>query len=195
MRQLFLTFLLLPFLSFSQLRDSITIKSDNFEILYSEVLEQPILVKYSIPCPEGSVIYSRRGIDFYKTDKIHTSDSKDYYRNVWDKGHMVPSADFNCDKKLMKSVFSYVNCALQHEELNRKQWKYLERHERKLTQYGDVYIIIKIIFTASEKLPTGATIPSFFQKEIYLDNKLYGIWKFPNNNSVIGKKVNYFKVK
>ena len=194
MKQLLILLVFLPLLSLSQLREKVIIKSDNFEIVYSEVLEQPTLVKYTIPCPYGSVINSRNGMDFHKTEGVHTSDNKDYYKNVWDKGHMVPSADFNCDKVLMKSVYSYVNCALQHEELNRKHWRYLESYERKLTQYGDIDIIIRIIF-GSEKLPTGATIPSFFQKEIYLDGELYGIWKFPNTDAVIDKKVNDFRVK
>jgi len=193
MKKIFLLLLLLPLFSFAQLRDNIVIKTDNYEITYSEILEQPTLVKYTIPCVYGSVANSRRGMNFYKNDSIHTSDSKDYYNNVWDKGHMIPAAAFNCDKAMLKSTFSYLNCALQHEDLNRKLWKYLEAYEKKLTQYGDVNVIIRILFiTQPEKLSTGATVPTYFEKTIYLNSQNYGTWRFPNlSNS--SSNVNDFK--
>jgi hypothetical protein len=28
-------------------------------------------------------------MNFYKEDDVHTSDNADYYRNVWDKGHLA----------------------------------------------------------------------------------------------------------
>ena len=51
----------------------------------------------------------------------------DYVNNVWDKGHLAPAAAFNCDRETIKKTFSYLNCALQHEGLNRGPWKELER--------------------------------------------------------------------
>lgn len=196
MKNLFLfLFLLISTLSFSQeLRDRVNIKTDNFEIIYSEVLEQPLLVKYTIPCVYGSVKNSRRGMNFYVNDSIHTSNNKDYYKNVWDKGHMIPAAAFNCDKIMLKSTFSYINCALQHQGLNRKLWKYLESYEKKLTQYGDVDVIIRVIFTTkTEKLPTGATVPTYFEKTIFLNNQKYGTWRFPNIDNGTSQ-VNDFKI-
>lgn len=195
MKNLFLSLLLLPFLSFAQLREKVTIEGDNFKIEYSEVLEQPLFVSYTIPCVYGSVSNSRRNLNFHTNDTIHTSNNGDYYKNVWDKGHMMPAASFDCDKELLKYTFTYLNCALQHKDLNRKQWKYLESYENKLTQYGDVYVEINIIFTEfSEKLESGATVPSYFQKKIYLNGDLYGIWKFPNMENP-DQNVNSFKIK
>jgi hypothetical protein len=43
-------------------------------------------------------------MDFFTCDSVKTSDSKDYESNVWDKGHMAPAADFNCDKIMLKKT-------------------------------------------------------------------------------------------
>ena len=42
---------------------------------------------------------------------------------------------FNCfDKETLRETFNYLNCALQHESLNRGPWKELERFERDLSK-------------------------------------------------------------
>lgn len=187
--------LLIPLLTFSQeeLRERVEIKTSKFEIIYSETLEQPLIVKYLVECQYGSHAYSRRGLRFYKVDSVHTSDNKDYYKNVWDKGHLIPAAAYSCDEKMLKSTFTYLNCALQHQDLNRKHWKYLEAYEKKLTRYGDVSVVVEVIFNEYSKvLPTGATVPSHFVKTIYLDNKKVGKWKFPNEG--VTGNVNDFKI-
>ena len=55
-------------------RDSIMIKTDMFQIVYSETLQQPKWIKYTVQCPSGSA--SRSGMDFYICDSITTSDNK-----------------------------------------------------------------------------------------------------------------------
>jgi hypothetical protein len=76
MQKKFFLYILFTFMfniSFSQkLRDSIYIKSDIFEIMYSEVLEQPLWVKYKVLCANGS--YPRKGMDFFVVDSVKTSD-------------------------------------------------------------------------------------------------------------------------
>ena len=46
----FLLILLLPLLGFGQLRDSVYVKTDIYEVMYSETLEQPLWVKYQVLC-------------------------------------------------------------------------------------------------------------------------------------------------
>ena len=135
MKNLLLVLLTLTtFTSFSQkvLRDSIYIKTDIFEVVYSEVLEQPKFVKYIVKCSNGTA--SRTGMDFYTCDSIKTSDNKDYEKNMWDKGHMSAAADFNCDKPTLYKTFTYLNCSLQQENLNRTTWRLLEVRERELAK-------------------------------------------------------------
>lgn len=165
-------FILSLFLSsalYSQ-RDSILIKTPIYSCIYSEVLEQPKRVWYTVQCPNGS--YPRKGMDFYIVDTIKTSDHKDYENNVWDKGHCAPAADFNCTRETLWQTFSYLNCILQHEKLNRGAWRLLEAYERELAKQGKVEVEIRVIYgPKAAKLPTGATIPTAFYKTIKFGNK------------------------
>ena len=174
MKNLLLVLLtLLSLSSFSQkkLRDSIYIKTDIFEVVYSEVLEQPKFVKYIVKCPNGTA--SRTGMDFYTCDSIKTSDNKDYEKNMWDKGHMSAAADFNCDKPTLYKTFTYLNCSLQQENLNRTTWRLLEVRERELAKtHKVVQVEIRCIFGPNAiKLPSGATVPTAYRKIIKYDGK------------------------
>lgn len=171
---------LLPLFSFSQkkLRDSVYVKSDIFEIVYSEVLQQPKFVKYTVKCHNGTA--SRAGMDFYTNDSIITSDSKDYEHNIYDKGHMAAGADFNCDKETLYKTFSYLNCSLQQQDLNRTTWRLLEVHERELSVNNEVSVEIRSIYSKNSLvLPTGATVPDAYYKTIK-SGKTIEIYYFKN---------------
>jgi endonuclease G len=164
-RLLLLLLLTTSFLSFGQLRDSVYVKTDIFEVSYSEKLEQPLRIKYQVLCPNGQA--SRQGMDFYTEKGYKTSDAKDYENNIYDKGHCAPAADFNCDKVMLFKTFTYLNCTLQDQHLNRGTWRFLEVYERELSKKYTVDVEIKLIFSdKSIKLPTGATVPDAFLKTI-----------------------------
>ena len=169
MKKLLLTLIfILPLFVFSQktLRDSIYIKTDMFEIVYSEKLQQPKFIRYAVQCPNGSA--PRTGMDFYTCDSILTSDDKDYVNNPYDKGHLAPAADFNCTKELLFKTFTYLNCSLQQENLNRTTWRLLEVRERELAKTNKSVIVeIRCVYSPkSIVLPTGATIPDGYYKTI-----------------------------
>jgi len=166
-----LLLLILPLLGFGQLRDSIYVKTDIYEVMYSEKLEQPLWVKYQVACTEGKA--SRAGMDFYTDKKIHTSDAKDYVHNIYDKGHCAPAADFNCNREMLYKTFSYLNCTLQNDRLNRVHWRLLEDYERLLAYTeGPVNVEIKIVFDKNpRRVPAGAAIPTSFYKIIKTKNK------------------------
>ena len=185
---LLLSFLTFSHISFSQSLDEIDIdpnaiivENDIFKVRYSERLEQPLEIWYRVQCPYGDA--SRSGMDFYKVSGIKTSDNDDYVNNEWDKGHLAPAAAFNCDKETLKKTFSYLNCALQHEGLNRGPWKELEEFERGLAKISeDVLVHIIVVFSESPStVPGGATIPSAFIKEITFNGIVYS-FLFPNEN-------------
>ena len=158
----------LPFFIFSQklLRDSIYIKTNMFEIVYSEKLQQPKFVRYTVQCSNGTA--SRKGMDFYICDSILTSDNLDYVDNSYDKGHLAPAADFNCDRETLYKTFTYLNCSLQQENLNRTTWRLLEVRERELAKINKTVVVeIRCIYSKNSTiLPTGATIPDGYYKTI-----------------------------
>jgi len=167
MKKLLILLAAVPLFSFGQVaRDSVYVKTDIYETMYSETLEQPLWVKYQVACTDGKA--PRKGMDFYTDKKIHTSDANDYANNVYDKGHCAPAADFNCTKEMLFKTFSYLNCTLQNEKLNRVQWRLLENYERDLAiTEGPVKVEIKIVFDKNpRRVDAGAAIPSAFYKII-----------------------------
>jgi endonuclease G len=126
-------------------------------------------------------------MDFYTEKNYKTSDSKDYENNIYDKGHCAPAADFNCDKIMLFKTFTYLNCTLQNQYLNRGAWRLLELHERELSKKFIVDVEIKLIFSdKSIKLPTGATVPDAFIKIIKYNGiveKYYFINEKPKSNN------------
>ena len=158
-----------------------TIITEIFTVSYSEELEQPLKLSYVVQCPMGDA--SRSGLDFRKVEGYHTSDNEDYKDNVWDKGHLAPAAAFNCDRETVKATFSYLNCALQHEGLNRGPWKELERFERDLAKiYPEVSVLIIVNFDETpERVPGGAAIPKSFTKEITFGERTIK-FLFPNQD-------------
>jgi endonuclease G len=169
---IFILISIIPLGIFSQnLRNNINVKTDIFEVMYSEVLQQPLWVKYKVLCPNGNA--SRAGMDFYTDESVRTSDSYDYVNNVYDKGHLAPAADFNCTREMLYKTFTYLNCALQNQDLNRTTWRFLEKRERELAMLHEVSVLIKCVFTENSiKLATGATVPDAFIKIIEYNGKV-----------------------
>ena len=48
----------------------VKIKTNQFDITYSQHFEQPLIVEYDVACTETK--FSRKGLDFYVCDSIHT---------------------------------------------------------------------------------------------------------------------------
>jgi endonuclease G len=181
--------LLIPLFVFGQLRDSVLVKSPIFKVMYSETLQQPKWIEYHVECGEGD--FSRKGLDFYVCDSVKTSDGGDYEGNVWDKGHLAPAADFNCNKDYLKMTFSYLNCVLQHEKLNRGAWRLLEAYERDLSKKYSVDVKIKMVYSKkSMVLKSGATVPDGFYKTIKY-NKVVEVYYFKNEPPVTNEYKKY----
>ena len=151
---------------FSQ--DTIRVKNNVFEILYSQSLEQPLMIKYRSTNRPTNV--NRGSMDFYKEPNIKTSDADDYYKNIYDKGHGAPAATFSDNIENLKQTFSYLNSIMQDQYLNRGEWRLLEEQERKWDDTENLTIIIKTFFdNPVKRVPTGAAIPSHMQKHIYFE--------------------------
>lgn len=177
----------------NKLRDSVYVKTNIFEVVYSEKLEQPKWLKYKSTNRPTNV--NRAGLDFYTIKDVHTSDYKDYLNNIWDKGHLAPAASFSDNMVNLKQTFSYLNCALQHADLNRGEWRLLEEQERVWDRNEDLDIKVEMVFDSnSVKLPSNATIPSFFIKHIYFEkSKIWKCYRFPNEKPK--KQFKFYEIK
>ena len=162
-----ISFLIVSFLSFGQ---DIRVKNQVFEVLYSQDLEQPLIIKYRSTNRPTNV--NRGHMNFYKEPKIKTSDDADYKANVYDKGHGAPAATFSDNMENLKQTFSYLNSIMQDQYLNRGEWRLLEEQERKWDDTENLTILIKVFFdTPVKKVATGAAIPSYLQKHIYFETQ------------------------
>ena len=167
------------FISAQVIKD-IKVKNQVFEVSYSQALEQPLELVYRSTNRVTNV--NRGSMDFWTDPKIKTSDSKDYEKNVYDKGHLAPAATFSDNMDNLKTTFSYLNCALQNQYLNRGEWRLLEEQERKWDDKENLTIKITLDFDKSSiVLPTGATVPKGFTKHIYFEtSKKWNCYYFTN---------------
>jgi len=167
----FLTLLLLLTLSVGlKAQDTVRVKNQVFEVLYSQKLEQPLWIKYRSTNRPTNV--NRGSMDFYKEKDVKTSDADDYAKNIYDKGHGAPAATFSDNMDNLKQTFSYLNCILQDQYLNRGEWRLLEEQERKWDDTENLTVLIKIFFDSPvRRLPTNAAIPSYLEKHIYFESK------------------------
>jgi len=162
-----LSFLLVSLVSFGQL-PNVRVKNGVFDILYSQSLEQPLIIKYrSLNRPTN---VNRGHMDFYKEPTIKTSDGEDYKGNVYDKGHGAPAATFSDNEVNLKQTFTYLNSIMQNQYLNRGEWRMLEEQIRKWDDTEPITVLIKVFFDKPVKrVPAGAAIPSYLQKHIYFE--------------------------
>ena len=160
-------FLLLSLISFGQ---DVRIKNEVFEVLYSQSLEQPLVIKYRSTNRPTNV--NRGAMDFYKEPNVKTSDAEDYAKNIYDKGHGAPAATFSDNMVNLKQTFSYLNCIMQDQYLNRGEWRILEEQIRKWDDTENITVLIKTFFdTPAKRVPAGAAIPSHLQKHIYFETQ------------------------
>jgi endonuclease G len=168
MKKILLVFglILISLSSFSQ--DTIRVKNQVFEVLYSQNLESPLWLKYRSTNRPTNV--NRGTMDFYTEKNIKTSDANDYAKNIYDKGHLAPAASFSDNMENLKQTFTYLNCMMQDQYQNRGEWRLLEEQERKWDDDENLTVIIKVFFDAVPKrVPTNAAIPSHMQKHIYFE--------------------------
>ena len=161
--------------------DSLLVSNNIFQISYNEKYEQPNWVKYTVRDIVKNA--DRDGIEFYTVDSIYTSDDEDYYSNRWDRGHMAPAGSFNDSYENLYSTFSYINVALQYDDLNRGVWVDLEEQVRQWAdELGDIDIEIYLEFGSSHiVLDTGAHVPTAFYKHVIFPEGTKRCYYFPNS--------------
>lgn len=168
MKKLFFLLITILFSLNTYSQDTIRVKNNVFEVLYSQKLEQPLWIKYRSTNRPTNV--NRGSMDFYKEPNIKTSDADDYFKNIYDKGHGAPAATFSDNMENLKQTFSYLNSIMQDQFLNRGEWRLLEEQERKWDDVEPLTVIIKTFFdNPVKRVPTNAAIPSHIEKHIYFE--------------------------
>ena len=151
-----------------ELRDEVIIENGVFKVWYSEVKEQPKKLVYTSTNRIKNV--DRGSMNFYTEEEVQTSNNSDYYKNVWDKGHLAPAATYSDSMENLKQTFSYLNCALQDQYLNRGEWRLLEEQERKWDDDSNLTITVELVWDEGfEILPTGGHVPTHMIKHIYFE--------------------------
>ena len=160
--------------------DSLLVTTSIFQISYNEKYEQPNWVKYTVRDIVKNA--DRDGMNFYTVDSIYTSDNDDYYSNRWDRGHMAPAGSFNDSYENLYSTFTFLNVALQYDDLNRGAWVDLEEQVREWAdELGDIDIEIYLEFNTDHIiLETGAHVPSAFYKYVNFPDGSKKCYYFPN---------------
>ena len=169
-----------------ELRDEVIIENGVFKVWYSEVKEQPKKLVYTSTNRVKNV--DRGSMNFYTEGEVVTSNNADYYRNVWDKGHLAPAATYSDSMENLKQTFSFLNCALQDQYLNRGEWRLLEEKEREWDDEGNLTITVELIWDEGyEILPTGGHVPTDMIKHIKFDkDNSWRCFEFPNSKPLIG---------
>ena len=161
--------------------EEVIVENQVFKVWYNEIYEQPMKLIYTSTNRPKNV--DRGSMNFYTVDGYYTSNNADYYRNVWDKGHLAPAATFSDSYENLKQTFSYLNCALQNQYLNRGEWRLLEEQERDWDDESNLTVTVELVFgEGHEVLPTGGHIPTDMIKHIYFEKTgSYKCFEFPNS--------------
>ena len=167
-------------------RDEVIIENNVFKVWYSEVKEQPTKLIYTSTNRPKNV--DRGSMNFYTEGDVYTSNNADYYNNVWDKGHLAPAATYSDSMVNLKQTFSFLNCALQNQYLNRGEWRLLEEEEREWDDIENLTITVELEWNGDyEVLPTCGHIPTHMIKTIYFETSgTCRKFRFPNEQPTMG---------
>ena len=168
--------------SVSTLRSNVIIDKGIFKVSYNEIFEQPNWVEYTVSNRPKNV--DRGNKDFYLELGVFTSDNADYYKNEWDKGHLAPAATFSDSEDNLNKTFSFINCAMQIDNLNRGEWAQLEQQVRDWSVNGNVNVKIELVFAANHIIrTTGVHVPTGFWKNLTFSNGNQTCYYFPNSST------------
>ena len=164
-------------------REAVQVEGSIFTVSYNERLQQPNWIQYDVRAIEK--VADRDGMQFYEVDSIITSDNYDYYDNPWDRGHLAPAGSFTDSYENLYATFSFLNCTLQKDQLNRGEWADLESEIRAWAhEFGTLNVEITLHFDeGATVLSTGATIPTAYTKSVTFPDGARRCFYFPNEDT------------
>ena len=163
-------------------REVVMIDKEIYKVSYNELYEQPNWIEYTVSNRPKNV--DRGNKDFYLESGVFTSNNADYYKNEWDKGHLAPAATFSDSEENLNKTFSFINCAMQIDNLNRGEWAQLEQKVRDWSVSGNIKVKIELVFAANHEIrTTGVHIPTGFWKNLAFSNGDQTCYYFPNSST------------
>lgn len=184
-------------------KDTITLVHLGYKTLWSSTLDYPLMVqwwdtKQRIVCNKiprqddfGLDPLLPKETDIQKEYEGANKHQRDKGLKVFDRGHMSPAADNQCDilingkiveaTKLQKECFYFTNMAPQYHSLNAGDWKKLEERTRELASiYDSVYVWCGSV--GSQMVLHGLHIPTKCWKVIFIKKtKVYECYIFNNS--------------
>ena len=165
------------------------LKYTHFSVVMNKMRRLPFMTAVNI---DGSQLKSiKRGSDKWSTDdriaRTHQLGNEAYKANDLDRGHMVRRLDPVWGKDAQQAnddTFVYTNSALQHKNLNRKEWVALESHILKHAQTSDDKLTVMTgpvfrdddpVFDNDGRVSPPTQIPQQFWKVAVWNNPQEGL--------------------
>lgn len=164
------------------------LKYTHFSVIMSKMRRLPILTAVNI---DGAKLKSVPRRDNWVTDsrirREHQMGNEAYKHNDLDRGHMVRRLDPVWGEKAQQAnddTFVYTNSALQHKDLNRREWVALEEHilsharttDQKMTVFtGPVFSDSDPAFDNDGRVSPPTQIPQQFWKVAVWNNPKEGL--------------------
>lgn len=160
---------------------------------YNAVKGEPDSVSWELTPAMVSCNPPGRQDHFAADPSIPNSTKPTAYRNSgYDKGHMFPYADAECNGTDQIECFYMTNMLPQLHALNAGDWKTLETQERVWASTQTIHIIAGG-YGSKGHLASGVNIPESCWKAIYVDHKWHG-YIMPNENTSTGHSYGTWEV-
>jgi endonuclease G len=154
----------------NNLKNCVNIKHKGYSTMFDTTLKYPVLVnwldtKKRVQC--NNKLERTNKFTYDPQYKTQTNLEKDYTGSGYDRGHMCPAADNQCDKDMMTECFYFSNMAPQPHATNAGDWKTVEGFTRELSiSYDSVYVWCGSVGVA-KKINT-ISVPTKCWKVIYV---------------------------
>lgn len=194
-----------------QAQDVVVLKHTNYTSHYSKSKKYPVMVEWWLTKAKASCDNQLARKDKFASDPLLPNETdlmEDYKGSGFDRGHMMPAAENQCQTPLVQDeCFYFSNMAAQYHSLNAGDWKSVETLERDIASKEDSVHIWCGNIGELKKIGTTSA-PKQCWKVIYVvKTKEWMCFLFENdqtkpdgiNNNVVTKhdieKLTHFKFK
>ena len=199
MKKILLVLLLVPVVSFGQLKflpssNGEVVEHTYYSLSYLEEHEQAEWVHYKL---NSSMLTGQipRKKNYTLDQKVSTGSAKtsDYTNSGFDRGHLVPAADMKMDFTSVKEAAYMSNISPQKPKFNQGVWKKLEENVRDLSKKTELYITTGGVLSSVDLKKIGKnnlSVPDQFYKIIY-DTKNQKMFAYLMPNKKIDSREKY----